>query len=274
MGTGHDRRLELSNDSSAVVVDLEHGGRLASLIAHGHELLVTRSDSPTPDDPISWGAYPMVPWAGRVDRGIFRFRDEDHQLPINQPPHAIHGTGFSAHWRLVGESTIGYRIDDPWPFAGTVTQSFTLESDHLETVMTVRADEAMPFLVGWHPWFRRCLFAEGGQPIEAELDFGSPQMYELDERAIPTGRLVPCPPGPWDNCFTDLDRDPCLRWPGLLTVIISSTCDHWVVFDRRSHAICVEPQSGAPDEFNRDPRVLDADQTFTARYRMAWSRDR
>lgn len=268
-----DRRLELNHDSTSAVVDLDHGGRLASLIVDGHELLVTRSESPTPDDLLSWGAYPMVPWAGRVDRGRFRFRDKDHQLPINLAPHAIHGTGFAAQWRLVDDSTIGYRFDQPWPFAGTVVQSFTLAPDFLETTMTVTAEDSMPLLVGWHPWFRRRLIASNGTGTDAVVDFGSPSMYELDQRAIPTGRLVSCPPGPWDNCFTGLDRDPRLRWPGLLEVTLSSSSDHWVVFDERPYAICVEPQSGAPNEFNRHPTVLESGQSVSVWYRMAWSRD-
>ncbi len=274
MNTSDEGRLHLHKDSASVVIDLDHGGRLASLVAHGYELLVTRSDSPTSDDPLSWGAYPMVPWAGRVDGGRFRFGDTDHQLPINLAPHAIHGTGFSARCEVIDDSTIALRFRPPWPFAGTVIQSFALEAEHLETTMTVTADDPMPLLVGWHPWFRRRLDTGQGPSREAELDFGSPPMYELDGRAIPTGRLVPCPPGPWDNCFTDLDRDPRLRWPELLTVTVSSSCDHWVVFDQRSHAVCIEPQSAAPDEFNRHPMVLDAGQSYSAWYRITWSPDR
>jgi galactose mutarotase-like enzyme len=274
MNTSDKGRLELHNDSASVVIDLDHGGRVASLVANGYELLVTRSDSPTPDDPLSWGAYPMVPWAGRVDRGRFRFGGRDHRLPINLAPHALHGTGFAARWELIDDATIAHRFRHPWPFAGTATQSFTLEAGHLETTMTVRADDPMPLLVGWHPWFRRRLDTGHGPSPEAELDFGSPSMYELDGQAIPTGHLVPCPPGPWDNCFTNLDRDPRLRWAGLLTATVSSSCDHWVVFDQRPYAICVEPQSGAPDEFNRRPAVLDAGQSHTAWYRITWSRDR
>lgn len=273
MRMSEDRRLELSAPSASAVVSLDHGGRLASLVVDGYELLVTRSDSPTPDDPMAWGVYPMVPWAGRVDRGTFRFRGEDHQLPINMAPHAIHGTGFASRWHLVADATIGYRFDRPWPFAGTVSQSFVLAPDHLETTMTVTAEDSMPLLVGWHPWFRRRLTTATGSGADAVLDFGSPPMYELDERAIPTGRLVPCPPGPWDNCFTDLDRDPRLRWPGLLTITVGSSCDHWVMFDQPPHAVCVEPQSGAPDEFNRNPTILEAGDTASFRYRMAWSRD-
>ena len=31
---------------------------------------------------------------------------------------------------------------------------------------------------------------------------------------------------------------------------MSSSCDHWVVYDEPEHAVCIEPQSGPPDAFN------------------------
>ena len=68
---------------------------------HGRELLVTEPyaaevAATRRPDPMSWGCYPMVPWAGRVRRGRFVFADGTYQLPINMAPHAIHGTGFRA----------------------------------------------------------------------------------------------------------------------------------------------------------------------------------
>jgi len=44
--------------------------------------------------PLAWGSYPMVPWAGRIRHGRFRFDGEEYELPINFGAHAIHGVGF------------------------------------------------------------------------------------------------------------------------------------------------------------------------------------
>ena len=61
----HHRVLE--NDVARVVVDLEHGGRLASLRVFGRELLVGPPEDPgAADQLIHWGCYPMAPYAGRV----------------------------------------------------------------------------------------------------------------------------------------------------------------------------------------------------------------
>ena len=66
-----------------VTVDPARGGRVASLRVDDLELLVGPDEVGA--DPILWGCYPMVPWAGRVREGRFRFGDEDHVLPLGLP---------------------------------------------------------------------------------------------------------------------------------------------------------------------------------------------
>ncbi len=126
----------------------------------------------------------------------------------------------------------------------------------------------MPVMVGWHPWFRRYIGER-----EAELLVAPTKMYALDDEAIPTGKVVDVPPGPWDNCFVGLAANPIVRWPNFGSVELSSTLDHWVIYDEPEHAICVEPQSGAPDEFNRQPRIVTPEAPFVASYSVAFRDD-
>ena len=41
----------------------------------------------------------MVPWCGRVENGQFRDGGVKYQLPLNSPPHAIHGTARDHAWK-------------------------------------------------------------------------------------------------------------------------------------------------------------------------------
>ena len=257
--------MSLAAGSAEAEIDLDRGGRLASLRVSGRPLLFSGASSA-----LQWGSYPMVPWAGRVADGRFPFAGRLHRLPRNLPPHAAHGVGFTSPWARLDDRRIGLRLDEPWPFGGLVEQRFDLDEGSLRITMTVEAEQSMPLMLGWHPWFNRFIGGPDGRPIGAELRFSAGAMYELDERAIPTGRLVPPPPGPWDNCFTSLEEDPTLCWPGLVRLRLSSSCDHWVVYDRPGHALCVEPQSGAPDEFNRDPSVLAGGQRREAWFQLDW----
>ena len=53
--------------------------------------------------------------------------------------------------------------------------------------------------------------------------------------------------------------------------MVSSSCDHWVVYDQPEHATCVEPQSGPPDGFTLCPEVLAPGETLRHTMTIAWS---
>ena len=248
----------------AVVLPAD-GGRLGSLAIDGRELLVTRR----PEGPIFWGSYPMAPWAGRIRHGELTFRGRDHVLPLGMPPHAIHGVVFDRPWREVAPGTISIDLDERWPFRGRVSQRFVLDADGLEITMTLDADEPMPAVIGWHPWFRRVL-AEGDAPLL--LTFRAEAMLVRDAEGIPTGEREPPSAGPWDDAFTGIREQPVLEWPGRLKLAISSTCPWLVVYTMPVRAICVEPQSGPPDGPNQAPEVVVPGAPLTHVMRWRWTR--
>lgn len=259
--------LTLTTDNASAKVDLTHGGRLSSLKIDGHELLVTVDERDRAADQFGWGAYPMVPWAGRVAFGRFTVAEAECALPINMGSHSLHGTGFTSSWTRSGDNTITLAFADPWPFPGSVTQTFDLASDSLTCTMVVTAGASMPVMLGWHPWFVRTL----GTNATASLDFGQARMYERDQNGIPTGRLVDVPEGPWDDCFTDLSADPTITWGDTMALRLESSCSHWVIYTEPDHALCVEPQSGPPNEFNTEEvRMMAPGNTYEAWFKLTW----
>ncbi|MCY3889559.1 MAG: hypothetical protein OXG50_06640 [bacterium] len=44
----------------------------------------------------------------------------------------------------------------------------------------------------------------------------------------------------------------------------------WVMYDERPDLVCVEPQSRAPDAFNRDPEVLEPGETLSVWMKISW----
>jgi aldose 1-epimerase len=237
--------IELAASSVHVEIDPAAGGRLASFRLHGHELLITNERGEY--GPLHWGSYPMVPFAGRIRRGRFTYLEGNYQLPIGLPPHAIHGTCYTRPWAVESDGSLRIDLGDSWPFGGYAIQRFELTTSAFVSTIEVHNDNrAMPAMVGWHPWFKR--------PVA--LAFAAGKMYQRDSDYIPTGELVPVPQGPWDDTFTAVAAPPKLTWPSGVSITISSTCDHWVVYDEPTHAICVEPQTGAADEFNRTPRRI------------------
>lgn len=251
----------LRGDGVEVHIDPRRGGRVARLVIDGLDVLVAECD-----EPLAWGSYPMVPFAGRVCDGRFRFLGVEHRLPRNLTPHAAHGYGFVSEWERIGDDTMSFDFAEPWPFRGSARQTFSLDPHQLTCTLEVRAVDTQPVMVGWHPWFRREL--DEGSTLDLEIAPG--RMYELDDADIPTGRLVAPPQGPWDNCFVELASNPVLRWGNRLAIELSSSCDHWVIYDEPAHAICVEPQTGAPDELNREPLVVVESDRLVHSMTLRW----
>jgi aldose 1-epimerase len=254
--------LTLESGPARLDVAPEMGGRILAFSVDTLDLLVT----PDVDDH-NFGCFPMAPSAGRIRHGSFEFEGQKYQLPLNNPPHAIHGTARDHPWRDDGEGVISASLDPPWPFGGRVVQRFALDRNALRMTMEVHADRPMPASCGWHPWWSRG--AGGGEPLEVELQAGA--MYQRDEEGIPTGELVPPGPHPWDDCFTRLGNPPAvLRWPGAITVTLDTSCSCVVVFDEPRHAICVEPQTGPPDAFNLEPAVVQPGEPLVATATWSW----
>jgi len=260
--------LVLQAGSARLEVLPDVGARIRSLVVGGRELLVTEGYGP-----VMWGCYPMAPWAGRIRRGRLGFAGGDHQLAVNDPPHALHGTVFDRPWAVVGPETLSIDLGPGWPFRGRVTQRIALGPSWMRAEMILEADEPMPAVVGWHPWFRRRLEGAGGsEPSpEARLHFQPALMYRRDaDEGIATPELVPPGPPPWDDCFIRPAAPPVVEWPGVLLLRIESDLDHWVIYSEPEHAVCVEPQSGPPDGPNIAPRVVEPGAPLTASMTWRW----
>jgi len=259
--------ITLSFGDVSAVIDAEHGARLSSVRIDETELLVQRTN----DDSFSWGCYPMAPWAGRTRYGIFEYQGSSVQLPINFPPHAIHGLVHDAAWQVVNTSptsaTLRVELDQRWPFAGWVEHRITVDPTSVNLQLAVHATDrsdasnSMPAQVGWHPWFVR--------PVQLEAEFKTIYVRDSDGIAgVQRAQQHDLMHGPLDDCFRDAVAAPLLKFDNGLVVRLESDCSHWVVYNEPSHAICVEPQSGPPNGLNSEPLVLSPDHSLTRYFRL------
>ena len=222
--------IHLGGASFGCSVDALRGARLSSLRLDGRERLVgyTRGAPTT-----SWGAYPMVPYAGRVRAGQFVHAGTTHQLPLNFGQHAIHGSVFDTAWSIVDQSPKHAVLVSPlgkrWPFSGHIVHEVALDESEQSIMCTLTVSttsDSMPAQVGWHPWFLR--------PATLEIDFA--EMYVRDEQYIPSGRRITPPPGPWDDCFVGARRSPTIVFADDARITVESDCDHWVIYDKIGRA--------------------------------------
>lgn len=267
--------VQLSLGDTIVSVDPQAGGRVTSVVVDGVELLVQHGS-----DVFHWGSFPMAPWVGRLRHGRLQFDGRVVDLPINAPPHALHGLVTERSWSVTAAGPtsvslavdIGHAAEDPWPWRCRVTQSVSLEETVLRFHLAVEAQHTMPADVGWHPWFVRETSA-AGRTVAAELDVAGGRIYLNDAEGIPSGELGTPPPRPWDYCFIDLERSPTIRWPGVLELTVESDCDHWVFYDKEPSGICAEPWTGPPNSLNGPERtIVTPEQPLEARMNWAWQR--
>lgn len=256
--------LRIASAATEVMIAPQAGGRVAQVAHAGVPWLVEHGADNAAM--IAWGCYPMLPWAGRLRGGRFEFAGRRYRLPANLGAHAIHGIGFALPWQVdehgAGHVELSLQLpgDHRWPFDGHARQRIEVGDGRLDLRLALTAEaQAMPAVLGWHPWFRK----------PAHLEFAPEAMYPRDGEGIATRPTVPPTPGPWDDCFL-VDQPIVLQLAGQ-RLQLQSDCRHWVVYDGTAHATCVEPQSGPPDGFNLEPRRIGAGQTLQAWFSWRWS---
>ncbi len=230
-------------DEISVEVDLLRGGRISSLKWRDLEFALGFRD-----DPMTWGWFAMVPWAGRIDKGIIQDAfGREFILPTHwDPPHAEHGYGFVSSWESLGPNSS--RVNMPAPYAPShAEQVIAISGNTLTWSLTYFPNGCtLPAWVGFHPWIPKRI--AGGQ--ECELNFSAEKMLLRDQGSIPTGDLVDIPPPPWDDTFFGVTTSPIIKWEGLAQIKISASVPWWVVYNEDSQALCVEPQTAPPNASN------------------------
>ena len=226
-----------------LTIDLDQGARISSLLWRDMQITV-----PFRGSPLNYGWYALAPWAGRIKDGVIKDSSGGViQLPTNiDPPHAIHGYGFTSSWRDIGPGRA--LLDLPAPYKGaTVEQRIEVLDDAIR--WSLEYDENgvdLPFWLGLHPWFAREL-PRGGS---AELEFNAATMLKRGNDGIPTGERISPTPQPWDDAFTEIRGTPAIVWEDVLRIDIESDAPWWVVYSEDQEGLCIEPHTAPPDAAN------------------------
>lgn len=120
----------------------------------------------------------LVPWPNRIENGRYEFDGETYQLPLDEPPQAIHGLvrwrNWSAIWRAEDRVELEHVLHPSpgYPFSLRVCVAYSLDANGL-TVHTTAENvgaRALPLGVGHHPYIARHadeVFAPGEKHDEA-----------------------------------------------------------------------------------------------------------
>lgn len=247
-------------------------------------------------DALASGCYPLVPFGNRVRDNRFSFRGRDYHFQANTDwdSHYLHGEGWQADWaveqqtaRLL-ELSFQNAANRITPYNYAVTQRFVLQDDGIELTLSVtnKGERALPFGLGWHPYFpmtpETTLLAparkywtevDGWLPgeateIPADVDFS-------DRRGLPY-RWV-------NNGFEDWCGEAQIVWPerqAQLSLTADPLFRHAFVFVSdtdfdpafQRDYFCFEPMSHLADGHNMrglgDLTVLEPGETLTGSIHM------
>ncbi|MHB8508285.1 MAG: aldose epimerase family protein [Candidatus Dormibacteria bacterium] len=134
--------LTLRAGDDSVTVDQVSGGRLSSLHAGGAERLVRREDARTLAPDLYWGAFPMVPWPGRLKDGDYVVDGDHTRIEPNLGPSAIHGLCFDRPWTVLQSSATEVLLrcafaGRGWRYGGWAEQRFVIEPGRLDLEVTI-----------------------------------------------------------------------------------------------------------------------------------------
>lgn len=171
--------------------------------------------------PTRFGSACLFPYPGRVAGGAFSFGGRTYQLPTDaRDGHAIHGVVRTRPWEIVAltaddrGASATLHIDTrsaaipisewPWPF--DLRLVVTLVGGVLRVATTVRniGGEAMPFGLGFHPYFPTPFGPAGSQDACAVWVDADEQWRQSG--GLPTGEIVPLGPSGWPRVATPLGQ--------------------------------------------------------------------
>jgi aldose 1-epimerase len=269
--------LTLQSGESSVVLAPEIGGAIVGWTLGAMPLLRRpQPDAILPGDVRGLACFPLVPYSNRIAQGRFHWDGEDHVLARNfgDQPHTIHGIGWQRTWEVAAagatSATLTLQHDAAgeqarhWPFAFAAEQRFTLASDALSVVLTLRNLHRAPAPagLGLHPFFPRA--------DTATLRFNAARVWTNGADMLPTEAAAV--PRAWDhatgqrigtvaldNCFAGWDGKAHIAWTPhgpSLTVAADGLFQHLVVYTPPGQDyFCVEPVSHMNDAINRTATV-------------------
>jgi aldose 1-epimerase len=290
--SGEQYELRRGNQRAVVV---EVGGGIREYTVDGQPVL---DGYPEQEMVLGGRGAVLAPWPNRIRDGAYELDGQSYQLALSEADkrNAIHGLVRWSNWlcrdhepeavrlRLLLHPQVGY------PFALSMELEYRLTDQGLTVSATAAnvGDRRAPYGIGHHPY----ITAGTGLVDEAELRVPANGWLELDDRAIPTGRVAPVEGTDFDfrhprrigqlkldTPFTQLQRDADglarvhLKGERLVTVWLDGSFEYVQVFtgdtvqppSRRRQGMAVEPMTCAPDAFHNQLglRILEPGESLT-----------
>lgn len=288
-GTNHTLR---AGSSTVVVASL--AAALRSYECDGVALTETWGDQ---DIPAGGGGILLAPWPNRIAGGRWSLHGKEQRLDITEPSkgNASHGLLRNTGYQAVetGTSRVGLEAEvfpqHGYPFHLIHRATYDLTEKQLTVTQELvnLSPEAAPFALGAHPYLK----ISDVPTEELTLTVLADEMFEIDDRSIPTGRVAVS--GQHDlrhgRRIGDIQFDTAFaglaavdgRYEHVLSAPDGRRVTLWAedsfayahvyvstVYPGVSKAVAIEPMTAPADAFNSGEglRWLEPAASFTARW--------
>lgn len=132
----------------------------------------------------------LAPWPNRLEDGRYEYDGEWHQVPLDEPPHAMHGLVRWRSWTALSHGDDRVELEHVlhpspgYPFSLRLRVAYSLGLDGLTVHTSAEnvGDRACPFGVGHHPYIARPadeVFEPGEKHDEAHPFFGEIRIADV-----------------------------------------------------------------------------------------------
>lgn len=224
--------------------------------------------------PVETGGFPLIPFGNRIPQNRFSVDGHEYQFSANtdDDPLYIHGESWQGAWHIAEQSDerlvlrFNHAVEGA-AFIYETEQVFTLNESGFNLTMRVtnKGEKAMPFGLGWHPYFHLT--------AQTQLQLNAQKMWTQGVGYLPETRIdlrddldfsqLKKLPDQWvNNGFEGWDGTAHIVWPEhetQLTITADALFDRFFLYaphgvpepQSRSDYFCLEPMSHMAGDHHR-----------------------
>lgn len=261
------RFLDLKNavNSTSARISLDEGGSIEGLKFDNEYVIKLQPNFKYKD---SYASSILFPFANRIEKGQYSFKEKDYQLACNESgKNALHGLVHNKQFQLIEKieninfSSVTICFEEieereGFPFNYKINITYILSKNEIKIVVKIEntGTNSFPFTLGWHPYF------VSKDLYHSSLSFKSNKKIEFDKNLITKGIIkasaeelkIKIQNKQLDDCFILNSNTIKFITPTYQIQIATDQIENYlqIYTPKNSSIIAIEPMTGISNSFN------------------------
>ena len=261
------RFLDLKNavNSTSARISLDQGGSIEGLKFDNEFVIKLQPNFKYKD---SYASSILFPFANRIEKGQYSFKEKDYQLACNESgKNALHGLVHNKQFQLIEKieninfSSVTICFEEieereGFPFNYKIYITYTLSKNKIKIAVKIEntGTNSFPFTLGWHPYF------VSKDLYHSSLNFKSNKKIEFDKNLITKGIIkasaeelkIKIQNKQLDDCFILNSNTIKFITPTYQIQIATDKIENYlqIYTPKNSSIIAIEPMTGISNSFN------------------------